>query len=216
MERPTTARLIFAVVALPALLALARVGESPLAHAADAKGERFVGAGILPFAEHEGTPYVLLGREDRRGWTGFGGAPMKVTSLSDPAKRWEKPTETAVRETFEELRMVVAPDELERGLRPGCEIRSQNGFVTYVARIEYRTERVFRDRPVTAGYGYSEKTDYRWVSLEAARAAAASKDGRIPGLGPEDLVWRRFAVALNDAFSRPAFAQCFKAAGAGP
>ena len=172
----------------------------------------FIGAGILPYAEQEGRLYILLGYDLGRGWTGFGGGPELVSSVAKPTPRWESPKETALREGFEECRMVISLTELENGFddaRYFPKAHDPKAFRTFTVKIPYRPEAVFRNRAVPVKSVYAETKEYFWVPLEQLCAVVQSGGRELEGAPIDKKLWETFYQGLSPLFAADDYREYF-------
>lgn len=198
---PTVRRLLGALL----LLAAARLPAA-------AEDHPFTGAGILPYAAHEGRILVLLGYDPGRGWTSFGGLPERVRSLARPGPRWETPLETALREGFEELRQVVPREELRRGIDPDrCfpRVGEKGAFRHYPVEITFHPLEQFLEHFVPAGSAYDEKQGYIWVPLEELRRLALAGAAASTSPAGGDGLWPVFLADLRPALADPGYRRLF-------
>ncbi len=175
----------------------------PAAHWPQHRERPFVGAGILPYTGIGGDVYILLGYDPGRGWTSFGGAPEKVVSVADANPRWETRVETALREAFEECRLVIPFEEFERGLRADRffpESQSRGEFRTFTVKILYRPVSMFAERRVPVNSRYSEKTNYVWMPLDQLRQMVLKGEKKLHGSPGNNKLWDVFYHGLQQLF----------------
>jgi 8-oxo-dGTP pyrophosphatase MutT (NUDIX family) len=172
----------------------------------------FIGAGILPYAEQEGRLYILLGYDLGRGWTGFGGGPEMVSSVAKPTPRWESPKETALREGFEECRMVISLTELEEGIdgaRYFPASHDPKAFRTFTVKVTYRPVAVFRNRAVPVKSVYAETKEYFWVPLEQLCTLVRSGRRELDGAPNDEALWETFYEGLRPLFASDDYRKYF-------
>lgn len=129
-------------------------------------------AGILPYTNHKGTIYFLLGRDSDNKWSDFGGRV-------EPKDRSDYEI-TAVREFFEEtLGSVYDYDYTKKLIKKCPKIISKTGsghnYHMYLVKIQYTdlirikflsTKNFISNVVTTIDKKYIEKNDIRWVSIE--------------------------------------------------
>lgn len=107
-------------------------------------------AGVLPYAQHKGKIYFLLGKErSNRTWSDFGGAGNKG----------ETPKQTAKREFHEETRNIYKKIPIRLG-KP--ILHPQRYYNLYLAQVPYKTKNEIE----TALGKDREKTDFKWVDAQ--------------------------------------------------
>lgn len=176
------------------------------------RSKPFTGAGILPYAVYKGSIHVLLGYDPGRGWTSFGGAPEKVVSVADANPRWETRQETALREAFEECRMVVPQEELIRGLQGDRFFPKNNSpkdFITFTVKIRYRPVIQFARRWVPVNSRFSEKTNYAWIPLSDLRQMVVKGVMELRGSPGNNKLWHTFYQGLQQLLRSPDYGRYF-------
>lgn len=135
-----------------------------------------MGAGILPMAIRDGTPYYLFGREglgqDKGYWSDFGGGKERGESFRD----------TALREAHEESDGILGTKEairelLDKHLIDQITLGGYRLYVVYVTldtTLPKKFRKQFlnakrRDPAVLGVDGRYEKDHVRWVSQENLR-----------------------------------------------
>ena len=186
--------LLFAGLLLGALALQAMECEKP----------HVVGAGVLPYAVRDGDVVVLLGYDPGRGWTDFGGGPRKITNISSGEIRCESHEETALREGFEELRLVIGCCALQEALRPGRYFpRSADplAYRTYTIQVPFQEESAFAARWVPLESAFDEKKAFLWVPLTGLVALARGGSDRLPGAPIDAPLWSAFWVPMSEALN---------------
>lgn len=130
-----------------------------------------MGAGILPIAKHNGKIYMLLGKENKGGWSDFGGGREKGESLLD----------TAVREGTEELNGFLGNEtEMRRLIKEkglGILETEKPVYKCYLVQIDYDANmpkyfsgnfklmnRKLKNE-VLKHNGLFEKSEIKWVKM---------------------------------------------------
>ncbi|WP_420316273.1 hypothetical protein [Ekhidna sp.] len=168
---------------------------------ANGQDDKLVAAGVLPFTVINDTVYLLLGYDaDKPGWTDFGGGREMVGSLDDE-KRLETPREIAVREFFEECRMVYGKEEIELYFRPDAYITAVNGvYRSYVVYFPYKSRQEIRQAliPVDEKFEiFNEKKDFYWISLNELKSVIRSGSNRLPNSPNREILYKHFYNTLN-------------------
>lgn len=168
---------------------------------ATAQDENLVAAGILPYTIINDTVFVLLGYDgDKPGWTDFGGGRELVGSL-DNEKRLETPQEIAVREFFEECRMVYGKKEINLNFRPDAYITAANGvYRSYVVNIPYKSRNEIRQALIPLDDKFiifREKTDFYWITLDELKSVIRSGSNRLPNSYNQGIIYKHFYNTLN-------------------
>jgi 8-oxo-dGTP pyrophosphatase MutT (NUDIX family) len=130
-----------------------------------------MGAGILPIAKHNGKIYMLLGKENKGGWSDFGGGREKGESLLD----------TAVREGTEELNGFLGNEtEMRRLIKEkglGILETEKPVYKCYLVQIDYdkNLPNYFNSNfklmnrklknEVLKHNGLFEKSEIKWVKM---------------------------------------------------
>jgi 8-oxo-dGTP pyrophosphatase MutT (NUDIX family) len=186
------------------LIALSSAFAGSVAFSQHQHGRKpFRGAGVLPYSVYGGKIYVLLGYDPGRGWTSFGGAPEKVVSVADANPRWETKQETAIREAFEECRMVIPLEEFRRGLeahRFFPKTHSISDFITFTVKVHYRPVHLFARRRVPVNSRFSEKSNYVWIPLSELRQMVLRGVRELKGSPGNNKFWHTFYQGLQQLF----------------
>lgn len=172
-----------------------------LALNANGQDDKLVAAGVLPYTVIDDTVYLLLGYdEDKPGWTDFGGRREVVGSL-DNEKRLETPREIAVREFFEECRMVYEKEEIDLNFRPEAYISAVNGvYRSYVVYIPYKSRQEIRQAliPVDDKFDiFNEKKDFYWITLDELKEVVRSGSKLLPNSPNQGIIYKHFYNTLN-------------------
>ncbi|MCG8567869.1 MAG: NUDIX hydrolase [Desulfobacterales bacterium] len=164
------------------------------------------GAGVLPYTlSAQGEPMILLGFQQKRGWTCFGGGPKEVHSLNSPSPRWETPRETALRECLEETRFLIPRQELIEKLKTAAQFPEQPGprsFLTYVIPVAPIDTSPFYTTMVPLNADYTEHQDIAWIPLAELKHKAQTPGYRIKtpnGQGLWDVFWKGIAPVIQDS-----------------
>ncbi len=158
------------------------------------------GAGVLPYSINQnGQIQLLLGYEQGRGWSSFGGGPKQVESLIEPVPRCETRQETALREGVEELRFLISRGELRekiKNARSFPETARLDEFITFVVLIEAIDLTPYYSTPVLSGSGYTETSAVGWIPLHDLAASARQESDMISTPNGEPL-WPVFWNGLK-------------------
>ncbi|WP_462251761.1 NUDIX hydrolase [Ekhidna sp.] len=168
---------------------------------ANCQDENLVAAGVLPYTVINDTVYVLLGYDaDKPGWTDFGGGREMVASLEDE-QRLETPQEIAVREFFEECRMVYGREEIDLNFRPDAYIEAVNGvYRSYVVNIPYKSRQKIRQAMIPLDDKFiifREKSDFYWIPLEELKSIIRSGGNSLPNSPNNGVIYKHFYNTLN-------------------
>lgn len=141
----------------------------------DAATGDFTAAGILLIARENGSTYVLLGKDRRRGWYEMlaGGRETVATGEGGHTRRLETAYETALRECFEESRGFLKPEYLLSIVNPADFLRDEH-LVYFHAEIEKVPVADLLSMPLPRSgnvLGFLEIGDYAWVSVETVLSA---------------------------------------------
>ncbi|WP_424963494.1 hypothetical protein [Ekhidna sp.] len=172
-----------------------------LAFSASGQDNQIIAAGILPYTIINDTVYVLLGYdEDKPGWTDFGGSREMVGTL-DNDQRLETPQEIAVREFFEECRMVYEKEEINLNFRPEAYITAVNGvYRSYVVNIPYKSRQEIRQAliPVDEKFEiFNEKKDFYWITLNELKSVIRTGSNRLSNSPNQGIIYKHFYNTLN-------------------
>ncbi len=172
-----------------------------LALDASCQDENLVAAGVLPYTVINDTVYVLLGYDaDKPGWTDFGGGREMVASLEDE-QRLETPQEIAVREFFEECRMVYGREEIDLNFRPDAYIAAVNGvYRSYVVNIPYKSRQKIRQAMIPLDDKFiifREKSDFYWIPLEELKSIIRAGGKSLPNSPNNGVIYKHFYNTLN-------------------
>ena len=169
---------------------------------------RHRGAGILPYtANAQGEILLLLGFQDNRGWTCFGGGPKQVSSIKSPALRWESRRETALRESMEEMRFLIPRQRLARGLESAPVFPRQaqtDDFLTFVMAVEAVDTAPFFSVAIPVDSDYSELSAVAWIPLKQLLLKVSNPAHRVVtpnGRGLWDVFWKGIQPELSHARS---------------
>ena len=168
---------------------------------ASCQDDKLVAAGVLPYTVIDDTVYLLLGYdEDKPGWTDFGGGREMVGSL-DNETRLETPQEIAVREFFEECRMVYGKEEIDSNFRPEAYIAATNGiYRSYVVNIPYKSRQEIRQAMIPLDDKFiifREKSDFYWITLDELKSVIRSGSNRLPNSPNQGIIYKHFYNTLN-------------------
>lgn len=168
---------------------------------ANAQDDKLVAAGVLPYTVIDDTVYLLLGYDnDKPGWTDFGGGREVVGSL-DNETRLETPQEIAVREFFEECRMVYGKEEINEYFRPEAYIAATNGiYRSYVVKIPYKSRKELREAMIPLDDKFEifqEKDDFYWITLDELKSVIRSGGNKLPNSPNQGLIYKHFYNTLN-------------------
>ncbi|WP_425390562.1 hypothetical protein [Ekhidna sp.] len=163
--------------------------------------DKLVAAGVLPYTVKNDTVYLLLGYDaDKPGWTDFGGSREMVGTL-DNEQRLETPREIAVREFFEECRMVYEKEEINLNFRPEAYITAVNGvYRSYVVKIPYKPREEIRQAliPVNEKFDiFNEKKDFYWISLNELKSVIRSGEKSLSNSPNQGIIYKHFYNTLN-------------------
>ena len=168
-----------------------------------AKGQddKVIAAGVLPYTVIDDTVYLLLGYdEDKPGWTDFGGRREIVGTL-DNELRLETPQEIAVREFFEECRMVYEKEQINLNFRAEAYITAVNGiYRSYVVNIPFKSREEIRKAliPVDEKFDiFNEKSDFYWVTLNELKTLIRSRENTLPNSPNSGVIYKHFYNTLN-------------------
>lgn len=183
------------------LLVIALAGlQSATCGVQDCEPPHHRGAGVLPYAlDRYGEIQLLLGYQQGRGWTNFGGGPKQVETVIQPVPRCETRQETALREGVEELRFLISRSELKEklnGARYFPETERPEDFTTFVIPIDAIDLTPYYSTPVLARSDYTETTAVGWVSLRELIALARRETNHISTPNGEPL-WPVFWHGLK-------------------
>ncbi|MEQ9008583.1 MAG: hypothetical protein RLP12_11910 [Ekhidna sp.] len=172
-----------------------------LAFNAISQDDKLVAAGVLPYTVMDDTVYLLLGYdEDKPGWTDFGGRRELVGTL-DNDLRMETPQEIAIREFFEECRMVYEKEDINLNFRPEAYIEAVNGiYRSYVVNIPYKPREEIRQSliPVDEKFEiFNEKADFYWISLDELKTVIRSGSNKLPNSPNQGVIYKHFYNTLN-------------------
>ncbi|MEP0986100.1 hypothetical protein [Ekhidna sp.] len=179
------------IICLIGLLALESNGQD----------DKLVAAGVLPYTVIDDTVYLLLGYdEDKPGWTDFGGGREIVGSLNNET-RLETPQEIAVREFFEECRMVYGKAEIDLKFRPQAYITAVNGvYRSYVVNLPYKSRDEIRQAMIPLDDKFiifREKKDFYWISLDELKSVIRSGSNRLTNSPNQGIIYKHFYNTLN-------------------
>ena len=179
------------IILLSSLLVFKAIGQD----------EKLVAAGVLPYTIIDDTVYLLLGYdEDKPGWTDFGGSREMVGSLDDE-QRLETPREIAVREFFEECRMVYEKEEINLNFRPEAYITAVNGiYRSYIVQLPYKPREEIRQAliPVDEKFEiFNEKKDFYWITLDELKTVIRAGSNRLPNSPNQGIIYKHFYNTLN-------------------
>ena len=168
---------------------------------ASCQDDKLVAAGILPYTIINDTVYLLLGHDDDKpGWTDFGGGREIVGSL-DNETRLETPQEIAVREFFEECRMVYGKVEIEENFRPEAFIGATNGiYRSYIVKLPYISREAIRKAMIPLDEKFAifrEKSDFYWITLDELKAVIRSGSKTLPNSPNKGILYKHFYNTLN-------------------
>lgn len=163
--------------------------------------DKLVAAGVLPYTIIDDKVYLLLGYdEDKPGWTDFGGGREMVGSL-DNETRLETPQEIAVREFFEECRMVYGKEQIDDNFRPEAYIAATNGiYRSYVVNIPYKSRHEIRQAMIPLGDKFAifrEKSDFYWITLDELKSVIRSGGNTLPNSPNQGVIYKHFYNTLN-------------------
>ena len=178
---------------------------APPAPAQKCQGIHHKGAGILPHARTaKGAIVLLLGLQENRGWTCFGGGPQMVESLARPEPRCETPEETALREAHEEMRRLIPRTQLKSGLARAPFFPwapAPGDFITFVVKIPPVDLSPFYTAMVPSRSPYAETQALAWIPLEELLRKAANPDYRVKtpdGRPLWEVFWEGIRPSLED------------------
>lgn len=187
---------------LYALLILLLASLPGISRADGCRPKPFRGAGVLPYAKVDGRTLVLLGYEAGRGWSGFGGKPMLVSSLDVPEPRCETYPETAAREGAEELRRMLGYRQVLAAIdtvRYFPESAAPEDFRSYTIKIPHIGAAEFRQMPIPAGSDFDEMDDYYWIDLNELARIVNAGDARLPQSPNAGRLWETALGDLKEA-----------------
>ncbi|NQZ77739.1 MAG: hypothetical protein HRT61_16790 [Ekhidna sp.] len=178
-----------------------------------AQDENLIAAGILPYTITNDTVYLLLGYDDDKpGWTDFGGGRELIGSLNND-ERPETPREIAVREFFEECRMVYGKELINLRFRPEAYIDAVNGvYRSYLVNIPFKSRDEMREAmiPVDKRFKiFREKSDFFWISLYDLKSSIRSGSNRLEGSPNKGILYKHFYDTLKQALQDDSVDQLF-------
>lgn len=168
---------------------------------ASGQDDKVVAAGVLPYTIIDAQVYLLLGYDDDKpGWTDFGGGREIVGSLNNET-RLETPQEIAVREFFEECRMVYGKEQIDVKFRPDAYITATNGvYRSYVVNLPYKSREEIRKAMIPLDDKFEifrEKSDFYWISLDDLKTVIRSGSNKLPGSPNKGIIYKHFYNTLN-------------------
>ncbi len=163
--------------------------------------DKLVAAGVLPYTIIDDQVYLLLGYDDDKpGWTDFGGGREMVGSLNNET-RLETPQEIAVREFFEECRMVYGKEQIDVEFRPEAYITAANGvYRSYIVNLPYKSREEIRQAMIPLDDKFEifrEKSDFYWITLDELKSIIRAGSNRLSNSPNQGIIYKHFYNTLK-------------------
>lgn len=179
-----------------------------------AQEDKLIAAGVLPYTIFEDTVYLLLGYDaDKPGWTDFGGGREFVSNVENET-RLETPEEIAIREFFEECRMVYGREEIDLNFRENAYFTSANGvYRSYIVKIPYKPREEMREAMIPLGDAFvifNEKKDFYWIKLSELKDLVRAGGTSLPDSPNQGVLYKDFLATLHLVFKDDALDKWFE------
>lgn len=176
--------------------------------------EQLIAAGVLPYTYLNDSVYLLLGYDaDKPGWTDFGGMKEWVGNL-DNEKRLETAEEIAIREFYEECRMVYGKEDITASMDPNAYITAASGvYRSYVVKIPYKSRAEIRGAliPVDDKFQiFNEKSDFYWISLAELKQIIRSGSNVLSNSPNQGIIYKHFYSTLKVVLQDDSIDEMFK------